>query len=317
MIDYLKNKTINNLPITKEEALWLYNSDIKKLCESANTIRKHFCANKFDLCTIINAKSGKCSEDCKFCAQSSFYKTGCVTYSLLSGEKIIEQAKMRSEQGIKHFSIVTSGRVVTEKDLHHICSAIEKAKKERLAIKFCASLGLLNESQYQKLYNAGLRRIHNNLETSEQYFSSMCTTHTYKDKITSIANAQKVGMYICSGGIFGIGESIADRIDMAFALKKLKIQSIPINILTPIPGTKYEHNEILSKEIILRIVATYRFILPNSFIRLAGGRNLLADKGYSCFSSGANATITSHMLTTNGITVENDKKMLEQLHYDF
>ncbi len=315
MLKTLENKVLNNYQITKKEALKLYSSDLKELTSSANRIREHFCKNLFDMCTIINAKSGKCSENCKFCAQSSFHQTNCEIFPLLSEEKILSEAKKRAKQKIKRFSLVTSGRAVSNDEIEKICAILLKAKKEAIEITFCASLGLLNEEQYKALYKAGLRRIHNNLETSENFFPSMCTSHTFQDKVDSILLAQETGFEVCSGGIFGIGESIEDRIDLAFSLKALDIQSVPINILSPIKGTYYENQAVLAKEEVLRIVAIFRYILPKSFIRLAGGRSLLDDKAYSCFTSGANATITSDMLTTNGIDLESDKEMLVSLGF--
>ena len=316
MLKNIKNKVLNGFEITKEEALFLYSSNLEDLTLSANSIREQFCGNDFDMCTIINAKSGKCIENCKFCAQSSYYRTNCQIYPLLSEEKILHEARKRAEQKIKRFSLVTSGRKVSDNEIEKLCSILQKAKEENIEISFCASLGLLDEKQYKKLYCAGLRRIHNNLETSENFFPQMCTTHTFQDKVDSILLAQKTGFEVCSGGIFGLGESIEDRINLAFSLKAINVKSVPINILTPITGTYYENQTILLQEEILRIVATFRFILPFAFIRLAGGRSLLADKGYSCFTSGANATITSNMLTTSGISIETDRSKIENLGFD-
>ncbi len=188
--------------------------------------------------------------------------------------------------------------------------------KGSIPIRICGSFGLLNGSQYRKLYKAGLTRIHNNLETSKNNFPNMCTTHSFEDKITAIEAAKNAGMSICSGGIFGIGESVQDRIDLAFSLKELGVKSIPINLLNPIKGTPYENNRPLTDEEIRRVVAVYRFILPTAFIRLAGGRGLLADKGRACFLSGANAAISGDMLTTLGISIETDMKMIRELGFE-
>ncbi len=313
MLKLLKDKVLNGFDINKDEALYLFSSNLEELCFYANKIREHFCGNQFDLCSIINAKSGKCSENCKFCAQSSFHETNCNIYPLLSEEEIIFEARKKAEQKIKRFSLVTSGRSVSDTEIAKICNIITKAKKENIDISFCASLGLLNESQYKKLYSAGLKRIHNNLETSEKFFPKICTSHSFKDKINSILTAQKIGFEVCSGGIFGLGESLEDRIDLAFALKNLNIKSIPINVLTPIKGTLYENHKVLKLEDILHIVASFRFILPNSFLRLAGGRTLLKDFGNACFTAGANATITSDLLTMHGVSVENDRQMISRL----
>ena len=196
-----------------------------------------------------------------------------------------------------------------------ICKATEKIKNE-CSIKVCGSFGLLTHKQYKRLYNTGLTRIHNNLETSKEYFPKMCTTHSFEDKLEAITNAHQAGMSICSGGIFGIGESVEDRISLAFSLEKLGIKSVPINLLNPIKGTPYENNIPLSSDELCRIVAVYRFVMPDAFIRLAGGRGLLADKGKACFLSGANAAISGDMLTTSGITVESDMQMIKELGFE-
>ena len=182
-------------------------------------------------------------------------------------------------------------------------------------ISVCVSLGLLNESQFSRLRSAGVTRIHNNLETSKNNFPNICTTHTFEDKISAIKAAKKAGLNVCSGGIMGLGETPEDLIDMALSIRELGLKSIPVNMLNPIPGTPYENNDILTAEDMCRIVAVYRFILPDSFIRLAGGRGLLSDKGRSCFLSGANAAISGDMLTTSGISIDNDMKMLKELGY--
>jgi len=178
------------------------------------------------------------------------------------------------------------------------------------------SFGLLNEEQFRKLKNAGVTRVHNNLETSRRFFPNVCSTHSYDDKINAILAARKAGLFVCSGGIMGLGETPEDRIDMALALRGMAVKSVPVNILNPIPGTPLEHNTKLTNEEVRRIVAVYRFILPDASIRLAGGRGLLPDKGRSCFSSGANAAISGDMLTTAGITTETDKALLRELGYE-
>ena len=305
----LKLKVLNGEAITKDEALELYSRPLKELCEDADEIRKKFCGNSFDLCTIINAKSGKCPENCKFCAQSIHNKTGVEEYELLSPDEIVEKAIHDYEQGALHYGIVTSGRKLNDDEVDVICEAIREIKSKS-KINVCASVGLLNEEQYSKLKSAGLSRVHNNLETSENYFPKICTTHKFSDKVNAIKAAQSVGLYVCSGGIMGIGESIEDRIDMALTLRKLKIKSVPVNMLNPIKGTPLEKFAKLNSEDLQRIIAVYRFILPDAFIRLAGGRKLLNDKGKGCFESGANAAITGDMLTTAGITIKTDLEML-------
>ena len=196
-----------------------------------------------------------------------------------------------------------------------LCEAIRRIRTE-VGISVCVSVGLLDEAQYRKLRAAGAERAHNNLETSQNNFPNICTTHTFADKITAIRAAQAAGLTVCSGGIMGLGETVGDRIDMALTLRELGVKSVPINVLNPIPGTPLAQSKTLSEDELLRIVAVYRFLLPDASIRLAGGRGLLADKGRSCFCSGANAAISGDMLTTAGITVETDLKLLEELGYE-
>lgn len=311
----LKEKVLNGKLIGKEEALFLAKeAPLKELTEAANEIRKHFCEDKFDICTIINGKSGKCSENCKFCAQSSFYDTHIKEYSLLNSKAIVKEAKYNDERGVLRFSIVTSGRKLSDKEIDSICESIKEINKNT-SVSVCGSFGLLSEEQYKKLKEAGLTRVHNNLETSRKNFKNICTTHTFDEKVQAIKNAKNAGLNICSGGIMGLGETMEDRIDMALELRELGVLSIPVNILNPIKGTPFENNKLLTNDEICRIVAVYRFLIPNGAIRLAGGRGLLVDKGESCFLSGANAAISGDMLTTSGITIKEDMNLLKKIGY--
>lgn len=314
-MDWLTEKVLKHGFITKEEALYLWEQPLEELCACADRIRRQFCSNAFDLCTIINGKSGRCSENCKFCAQSAHNHTGVEAYPLLSNEEIFFRAKESRKQGILRYSIVTSGKALSDAEVERVCEGIKEIK-EKIGISVCVSFGLLNERQFRKLKEAGVSRVHNNLETSRKNFKAVCTTHTFDEKIQAIQAAKVAGLSVCSGGIMGLGESVEDRIDMALELRDLGIKSVPINMLNPIPGTPYEKNKKLSSDEMRRIVAIYRFILPDAFIRLAGGRGLLGDKGKGCFQSGANAAITGDMLTTAGITAETDQKLLLELGYE-
>ena len=314
-INTLKNEIMRGCRITMDEAIRLYNQPLKELCEGADEIRKNFCSNGFDICTIINGKCGRCSENCHFCAQSAHNHTGVEEYPLLSAEEITEGAKKNDRQGVLRYSIVTSGKRLSDPEVDRMCDAVRRIRKET-GIAVCVSFGLLNEEQYRKLKEAGVTRVHNNLETSRRNFPKVCTTHTFDDKIAAIRAAQAAGLSVCSGGIMGMGETPEDRIDMAFTLRELGVKSVPVNMLNPIKGTPLEHNQRLNAEDMCRIVAVYRFILPDASIRLAGGRGLLPDKGRSCFLAGANAAISGDMLTTAGITVETDMKMLNDLGYE-
>lgn len=313
-IKALYNRVIGGHLITREEALFLYKEDLGDLTRYADMIRDYFCGNQFDMCTIINGKSGLCSENCKFCAQSSHYNTGSKVYSLLSEEEILADAKKNADQGVMRYSIVTAGRSLSDGEVDRMCQIIRRIKEE-VHISVCVSFGLLKEDQFRRLKEAGAERVHNNLEASENFFPSVCTSHSFSDKVQAIRAAQAAGMDVCSGGIMGLGEGIEDRIDMALSLRDLGIESIPVNMLNPIPGTPMEKYESLDEKEMQRIIAVYRFILPKAFIRLAGGRGLMSDKGKACFMSGANAAISGDMLTTAGITVDKDKKLLEELDY--
>ena len=311
----LTDQVISGKKISKEEALFLYRQPLLELCGSADKIRKYFCSDQFDICTIINAKSGSCSENCKFCAQSAHNHTCAATYPLLSKEEILAQAKINHEQGVLRYSIVTSGKRLSDAEVDLMCEVVREIK-EKIGISVCVSFGLLNEQQFRKLKEAGVTRVHNNLETSRRNFQNICTTHKFDDKIQAIRAAQAAGLSVCSGGIMGLGETAEDRIDMALTLRELGVLSIPVNMLNPIPGTPFENNERLTPEDMQRIVAVYRFILPQASIRLAGGRGLMPDKGKSCFTSGANAAISGDMLTTAGITTKTDMALLKELGYE-
>lgn len=314
MIVDLKNKVFNGHEVTKQEALSLLSVPLAELCECANEIRKHFCGNNFDICTIINGKCGNCSENCKYCAQSISFSTDINSHALLDSTTILNDAKYNESKGIMHYAVVTSGRKLPAKDLDNLCRTYKKISAN-CNISLCASNGLLSYDDFIKLKKAGLKRYHNNLETSRRFFPMICTTHTYDDKLLTIKTAQNAGLEVCSGGIIGLGESFEDRIDMALDLRTLKIKSIPINILNAIKGTALENNPVLSTEEILRTIAIFRFIIPNAFIRLAGGRNLLKDKGESAFLSGANAAISGDMLTIAGITIDDDFRLISKLGY--
>lgn len=311
----LKEKVLNGYKINKEEALKLYDEDYEVLTASANEIREHFCKNKFHVCTIINAKSGKCSENCKFCAQSSHYSTNVETYPLLETEAILKEAKYNDDKGILRFSVVTSGKKLNSKEIDSLCETYRKIKSDT-NIGICASHGLLKYEDFVKLKEAGVTRYHNNLETSSKNFKNICTTHTQEDKVKAIREAQRAGLSVCSGGIIGLGESIEDRIDLALEIRALGVKSIPVNVLNPIPNTPFADNKKLTDEDVCRTIAVFRYINPEAFIRLAGGRSLLSDRGEKAFLSGANAAISGDMLTTCGINISSDLKLIKELGYE-
>lgn len=282
------------------------------LQEGAHLIQERFFGNHIDLCSIINGKSGRCGEDCKYCAQSARHKTNIDEYDFLPTEKILEVALANERAGVNRFSIVTSGRTLDGKNFER---AIETYKilRAELKIDLCASHGILSVEQLKRLKAAGVKRYHHNLETSRRFFPQICTSHTYDDRINTIKHAKTVGLEVCSGGIIGMGETWQDRIDMAFELAELGIKSIPINVLTPVKGTALENLPRLDTEEILRTIAIFRYINPTANIRFAAGRKFLPDKGASAFLHGASATITGNMLTTSNINILSDMKLLAEL----
>lgn len=289
--------------------------DLQELCAGADMIRKYYCGEKVDLCTIINGKSGRCGEDCKYCAQSAHNKTGIEEYEYLPIDEIVSTALANEAEGVDRFAIVTAGRGLSDKDFDITIEAYKKMKKE-CKLSLCASHGFLTREQFRRLREAGVESYHENIETSKRFFPYICTTHTYEQKIESIRLAKEEGFDVCSGGIIGMGETWEDRIDMAVSLSELGVCSIPINALMPIKGTPLEDRETLTEDEILRTVAMFRYINPESDIRLAAGRALMENNGEKAFKSGANATITGNMLTTSGSTIESDKRMLQMLERD-
>ena len=314
--EQLKNKILNGGQISREEALLLKDAPLKELTDAADEIRKKICGSKFDICTIINGKCGRCSEDCKYCAQSIHYHTSCSeTYLLLNTEQLLEGARYNDARGVLRYSIVTSGRKLSNPEVDQVCESIRTIRKET-SIQVCVSFGLLKEEQFRKLRKAGASRVHCNLESSRRYFPMVCTTHTYDEKIETLKAAKRAGLSICSGGILGLGETMEDRIDMVLTARELGVRSIPMNLLNPIPGTPYEHNRPLTVEEACRCTAIFRFLIPDASIRLAGGRGLMDDQGKACFQSGANAAISGDMLTTAGITVESDMELIKRLGFE-
>lgn len=315
-VTIMKEKVMDGEEITREEAIALSKEPLSELQAAADEIRKSMCGNGFDICTIINGKCGRCSEDCKYCAQSAHYHTSCEeSYPLLTIEELLEGARYNDSRGVLRYSIVTSGKRLSDGEVEQVCESIRRIRKET-SIQVCVSFGLLNEEQFRKIKEAGASRVHCNLESSAGYFPKVCTTHTYEEKIETLKAAKRAGLSICSGGILGLGETMEDRIDMVLTARELGVKSIPVNLLNPIPGTPYEGNKPLTNEEACRCVAVFRFLIPDASIRLAGGRGLVGDKGEACFKSGANAAISGDMLTTAGITVETDMELIKQLGFE-
>ncbi len=304
--------------IDKEYALELSRAaglDIFKLFYLANLTRVKYRGNRVDLCSIVNAKSGACPEDCSFCAQSVHSRTDVKAYPLITEEKILEAAVSAKKFGAKRFCVVTSGRKVSGKEIENICSFVSNIKN--LGLLPCATLGMLSLSELEMLKEAGLHRYHHNLETSEAFFKEICTTHTFREKIKVIEAAKSLSLSVCSGGIFGIGESWEDRIDMAFALKELKVNSVPINFITPVYGTPLGDTELLNPMEALKIISIYRLILPESEIRICGGRpNTLRDLNSYIFMAGADGLLIGNYLTTSGRYPDDDLQMIKDMELE-
>ncbi len=290
----------------------LLHAPLSEMQEGAYRIQKHFFGNHIDLCTIINGRSGRCGENCRYCAQSACHSTGIEEYDFLPGEEILKNAKANQEAGVNRFSVVTSGRAFGGKDFDRALE-IYREMRRTLSIELCASHGLLTREQFRKLREAGVKSYHHNIETSRRFFPEICTSHTYEDRIQTIHAAQAEGLEVCSGGILGMGENWEDRLDMAVSLAELEIRSIPLNALTPIPGTGLENRPVMEAEEFLRAIALFRFINPEAHIRLAAGRKLLPQNGAGAFQAGASASITGNMLTTSGTTIREDLEMLQRL----
>ena len=311
----LAQEIIHGKRLTREDDLSFFlTCDLEPLCQGADEIRKACVGDKVDLCSIINGRSGRCPEDCKYCAQSAHYHTECDVYDFLPEETILEACKMNESEGVDRFSIVTAGRSLKGMELEQALEAYARLHRES-GLKLCASHGLQTEEEFRRMKEAGVERCHANLETSRRYFPQMCTTHTYEDKVTNIQRARAAGLEVCSGGILGMGESWEDRLDLAVSLAELEISSIPLNLLRPIPGTPYEGMEPISNEDVLRTVAFFRYINPTAWIRMAAGRGQFPDGGAELFRSGANAAITGDMLTTTGTSMAGDRAMLLGLGY--
>lgn len=285
--------------------------DLNELLEGADKIRAHYVGDHVDLCSIINGRSGRCPEDCKYCAQSAHNHTDCEVYDFLPQKDIVDLCKVNAEEGVHRFSIVTAGKALTGEEFDKAIAAYEEMRST-CDIELCASMGFVSREQLRRLKEAGVTSYHHNIETSKRNFPNICTTHTYEQKMETLAMVKEEGLYVCSGGIIGMGETWEDRLDMAISLAEVEVDSIPINALMPIKGTPMEGRESISQDDILRTIAFFRYINPKAEIRLAAGRALLENDGEIAFKSGASATITGNMLTTAACaTIRKDIEMLK------
>lgn len=299
--------------ITRDEALALASyDDLDALCDAADRIRQVKAGDNVDACSIVNARSGMCGEDCRWCAQASRHHTGCKTYNSIDPQEVMKAARENERVGIRRLSLVTSGKRVSEHDLPAFLDMYRRLNDET-SLYLCASMGLLSESQMHELRKAGVRRYHCNLETSAEFFPTLCSTHTSEEKKQTIRAARNAGLQVCSGGIIGMGESMAHRIDLALELRELDVDSVPINILEPIKGTPLENQPLISEEEIIRTVAIFRFILPDKALRFAGGRKRLSHKSMArILRGGMNGVLMGDMLTSVGNGVEEDKQLFKE-----
>lgn len=281
------------------------------LTEKTRKIREKHFGREVETCMITNAKCGLCANDCAFCSQSVHVNTHIHTHPLHSEQTLLRSVNEAIDSGVGYFGIVTSGSTVSDEEVDRITRVVSPiAKSGRIHI--CASLGQISLDSMKKLRDAGLSRLHHNLETSENFYPRVCTTQKWRNRYTTVQNAMHVGFEVCSGGIFGIGESWQDRMDLAQVLKELGVTSVPINFLYPHPGTPLANQPILSSNEALRIIALFRIVLPDTSLRVCGGRpNTLKNIQSQIFAAGANALMTGHYLTTSGITPQTDRYMIE------
>lgn len=315
-ITQLSQEVMAGKKLEKEEALFLAQTPpeaLAELMQGAEAIRRAFLGNKAFFCTITNAKSGRCPEDCSFCAQSSRYPTKINTYPLRKVEELVADAEAAARMGGHCFSIVLSGQgIKKEPELALVAEAVSRIKS-KTPLKTCVSGGAVRQDQAKLLKNAGLDSYHHNLETSRRHFSKICTTHQYQSRLAAIKAARQAGLNLCSGGIFGVGEDWEDRVDMALTLRELGANSIPLNFLNPIAGTPLGNQGFLSKEEALKIIALYRFLLPDKKITISGGREVtLKEAQPQLFAAGANGLLLGNYLTTNGRDFKEDLAMAEE-----
>ncbi len=315
-LERTKNKVIRGCKIKKSEALKIYNwPNLDELKSAAFQISQKRAAKKISACALINAKQGKCSEDCKYCAQSAHWNSSCQTKEMIEVSAALKIASQAAENGAERICVITSGRDLNGKDFEKALQII-RAIKEKFGgrLKVCASLGLLDKKRLLAVKEAGASRAANNLETSEKYFPKICSTHTYRQKRRVVKSIKKSSLELCSGCIIGMGESVQNRIDAAFAFRKIGADSIPVNVLSPVKGTPFESLPPLADEDFYRTIAMLRFVNPKSQIRLAAGRKNFSDNGREALLSGANAFVTGGLLTLSGSEESSDLKMLEELN---
>lgn len=296
--------------IDKQELLRLYNLDLEELLK----ISSQYIKNEVEFCSLINARSGKCSQDCKYCAQSSHYCTHIESYPLVEVEEVRKVALEAKSNHVSRFAIVTSGKTPDESDFDKMLEMIEEINKIE-GLRSCASIGILTDEQAKRLAEAGLKRFHHNINTSESYYPEICTTHTWRDRYNTCKLIKKYGMELCCGVILGMGESVEQRIEMALELAEIQPDSIPINILMPIPETPFEnYGDKIDEENVLRTLAVFKIANPNSVLRFCGGRMRLSEENQrKALNTCVEGIMVGNYLTTIGKAPEEDIKTMQEL----
>ncbi len=315
-INGLAERVLNGEKLTKEEGLKILNIPdeyIDLLIKEASKVREAIFQNEVEFCSLINAKNGACTEDCSFCAQSSKYPTPINAYPLVPKEELIEGAQKAVSIKANRYCIVTSGRRATKEEVEKIAEAVREIRKN-LPVKVCVSIGSVDEEDLKLLKEAGVERVNHNLETSENFFPNIVTTHPWKERYETIKKIQKVGLSTCTGGIFGIGESDEDIVDLAMTYRELNVNSIPLNFLIPIPGTPLENNRQLTPEKCIKIIALFKFFNPQSEIRLCGGREQNLREYHDKAMEIANCLMAGGYLTRAGRAPGKDEEMVKRLN---
>jgi biotin synthase len=308
------NKVLAGGSITfKEAERLLTTEDVIALTDCANTITRTFNGNTVDVEALINAKSGRCPEDCSFCAQSSFYDTGVTRYPLMPKEALVENAKKAKESGATSFCLVCAYRDPPEKDFQQICETIEEIRS-KVEIDVNVSLGFMTPVRARRLRELGVKRYNHNLEAAESYFSKICKTHNFADRVSTARIVKEAGLELCSGGIIGMGESKRERLELAFSLASLQPDEVPINILIGREGTPMAGFESIEPLEVIKTIAVWRFIMPKTILKIAGGREVhLKDKDRLALKGGANGIITGGYLTTGGNAPNEDFAMIKEI----
>jgi biotin synthetase len=317
-IDSCMKKVINGNTISFDEAERLNLTDnLVKLADSANLITRKFSQDSVDVETLLNAKSGNCPEDCSFCAQSTFYETGITKYPLLPDEIILDKAVEAKMNGAASFCLVCAYREPPQNEFEKICKVIERLRKE-VDLDINVSLGFMTPQRAQRLKSLGVKRYNHNLEASESFFSEICKTHDFADRVKTARTVKDAGLELCCGGIIGMGETPKQRIELAFSLSTLEPDEVPINILIPRKGTPKElENCSINTMDIIRTIAVWRFIMPKTILKIAGGREVyFKDNGKLALQAGANGIITGGYLTTNGNAPNKDIQMIHEIGLD-